>query len=434
MDRDGSSQEYKMHLPPTGLEHLRNELRYLRWHKFPSNSLPPYVRAEHLVELHLRKSKLEKLRTGVKDVGNLRRIDLSDSPYLTELLDLSMAKNLQCLRLAKCPSLTEVPSSLQYLDKLAEIYLEFSYNLRSFPMLYSQVLRKLTIWRCLDVTTCPTISQNMVRLELKRTLIKEVLQSVAGTLEYLYVNGCSKMTKFPQNLEDIVELNLRVTAIKEVPSSIQFLTRLRDLDMSGCAKLESFLEITVPIKSLGILDLSKTGIKELPLSIKDMVRLQYQYLHGTPIKELPLSIKDMVCLQHLTFHGTAIKALPELPSSLTLGFQRDFTNCFKLDQKPLVAAMHLKIQSGEEIPHGIIQMVLPGSEIQEWFGDKGIGSSLTIQLPSNCLQLKGIAFCLIFLLPPRTCLMKSMMLMIIYILITMLRVKTVSMMVMMKSS
>jgi hypothetical protein len=58
------------------------------------------------------------------------------------------------------------------------------------------------------------------------------------------------------------------------------------------------------------------------------------------------------------------------------------------------------LQSGEEIPHGGIQMVLPGSEIPEWFGDKGIGSSLTVQLPSNCLQLKGIAFCLVFLLPP----------------------------------
>ncbi|KAL3598091.1 hypothetical protein D5086_006009 [Populus alba] len=61
--------------------------------------------------------------------------------------------------------------------------------------------------------------------------------------------------------------------------------------------------------------------------------------------------------------------------------------------------MLLKIQSGEEIPLGKILLVLPGSEIPEWFGDKGIGSSLTIQLPSNCHQLKGIAFCLIFLLP-----------------------------------
>jgi hypothetical protein len=57
------------------------------------------------------------------------------------------------------------------------------------------------------------------------------------------------------------------------------------------------------------------------------------------------------------------------------------------------------LQSGEEITPGGIEMVLPGSEIPEWFGDKGVGSSLTIQLPSNCHQLKGIALCLVFLLP-----------------------------------
>jgi hypothetical protein len=58
------------------------------------------------------------------------------------------------------------------------------------------------------------------------------------------------------------------------------------------------------------------------------------------------------------------------------------------------------LQSGEEIPYDRIRIVLPGSEIPEWFADKGIGSSVTIQLPSNCHQLKGIAFCLVFLLPP----------------------------------
>ena len=95
------------------------------------------------------------------------------------------------------------------------------------------------------------------------------------------------------------------------------------------------------------------------------------------------------------------------------------------------------LQSGEETPHGTIIMVLPRSEIPEWFGDKGIGSSLTIQLPSNCHQPKGIAFYLVFLLPlpPMTCFINSLIvLMFMYILITMLRVKTVSMMVMMKAS
>jgi len=136
--------------------------------------------------------------------------------------------------------------------------------------------------------------------------------------------------------------------------------------MSGCSKLETLPEITVSMKSLQHLNLSETGIKEIPSSsFKHMISLITLKLDGTPIKELPLSIKDMVCLEYLTLHGTPIKALAELPPSLrnltthdcasletvisiinisSLWFRRDFTNCFKLDQKPLVAAMHLKIQ------------------------------------------------------------------------------------------
>ncbi|KAL3565234.1 hypothetical protein D5086_033280, partial [Populus alba] len=63
-----NSKEDKMLyvIPPTGLEYLPNELRYLQWIGFPSKSLPPSFRAEHLVELHLWGSKLVKLWTGVK--------------------------------------------------------------------------------------------------------------------------------------------------------------------------------------------------------------------------------------------------------------------------------------------------------------------------------------------------------------------------------
>jgi len=282
-----------------------------------------------------------------------------------ELPDLSKAKNLVCLYLVDCSSLTEVPSSLQSLDKLEELDLYFCYNLRSFPMLDSKVLRVLAISRCLDMTKCPTISQNMKSLYLEETSIKEVPRSITNKLESLGLYGCSKITKFPEISGDIKTLYLSGTAIKEVPSSIQFLTRLRVLDMSGCSKLESFPEILVPMKSLVDLNLSKTGIKEIPSSFKHMISLRSLGLDGTPIEELPLSIKDMVCLRYLALHGTPIKALPELPPSLrsltthdcasletmisTINIGRlwdglNFANCFKLDQKPLITAVHLKIQ------------------------------------------------------------------------------------------
>ncbi|KAL3565747.1 hypothetical protein D5086_033793, partial [Populus alba] len=308
----------EIHLPPTGLEYLPNELRYLQWDGFPSKSLPPSFRAEHLVELDLCESKLEKLWTGVQDVGNLRAIILSGSPNLTELPDLSKAKNLESLMLADCPSLIEVPSSLQCLYKLEEIDLSGCYKLGSFPMLESKVLRNLEISQCLNVTTCPTISQNMTHLKLEQTSIKEVPQSVTGNLFSLSLSGCQKITKFPEISGDITILNLKGTAIKEVPSSIQFLTRL---------------------KTLKYLDLGETGIEELPLSIKDMVSLEQLTLSRTPIKELP---ELPPSLKSLRAHDCRL--LKTATSTINIGLNLDFRNCIELDQKQLIEAMHLKIQ------------------------------------------------------------------------------------------
>ncbi|CAK7322775.1 unnamed protein product [Dovyalis caffra] len=112
--------------------------------------------------------------------------------------------------------------------------------------------------------------------------------------------------------------------------------------------------------------------------------------------------------------GTLIKELQELPPSLnslaangcesleiistsTLGDsgrQLSCANCFKLDQKALMADMQLKIQFGNI--RNSFQMVLPGSEIPEWFCDHSMGSSTTIQFPSNPLKLKAIALCFVF--------------------------------------
>jgi hypothetical protein len=65
-DKDEMIFPFKMHLPPSGLEYLSSKLRYLHWFRFPSKSFPPSFRADLLVELDPRGSKLVKLWTGVK--------------------------------------------------------------------------------------------------------------------------------------------------------------------------------------------------------------------------------------------------------------------------------------------------------------------------------------------------------------------------------
>lgn len=51
---------------PDGLGWLSGELRYLYWHAFSLESLPPNFCAEMLVELHMRHSRLKKLWDGVQ--------------------------------------------------------------------------------------------------------------------------------------------------------------------------------------------------------------------------------------------------------------------------------------------------------------------------------------------------------------------------------
>ncbi|KDP41073.1 hypothetical protein JCGZ_03179 [Jatropha curcas] len=59
------TSELKIYLPK-GLQFLPDELRFLRWDKYPSKSLPTSFCAEKLMELHMRESQLRELWNGVQ--------------------------------------------------------------------------------------------------------------------------------------------------------------------------------------------------------------------------------------------------------------------------------------------------------------------------------------------------------------------------------
>ncbi|CAK7323557.1 unnamed protein product [Dovyalis caffra] len=393
----------RIHLPSSGLKYLSDELRYLCWDGFPCKSLPQNFCAENLFELEFWRSKVEKLWKGEQDLVNLRRIQLRECECLTELPDLSKAKNLKVLNLVGCNSLIEVPPSLQCLEELEVLDVDGCCNVRSLPSRFdSKKLRAFTMTKCLGLSKCPEIiSRNMKKLKLSGTSVREVAGSITSTLEQLYLTGCSNISKFPEGLRDIIDLGLSRTAIEEVPSSIQFLTRLKILGLRGCSKLESFPDTTEPIKSLRRLDLAKTGIKQLPSSIKYLISLEYLNIEGTPIREPPEVPPSLMFLIARDCASLETISTVNLRSG---GIHWRFSNCFKLDQKALSADMHLKLQSAK-IKN--MTMILTGSEIPEWFSGQGVGSSVTIQFPSNCQQLKGFAFSIAFLFPSNCQQLKS---------------------------
>nr|XP_034908550.1 disease resistance protein RPV1-like [Populus alba] len=136
---------------------------------------------------------------------------------------------------------------------------------------------------------------------------------------------------------------------------------------------------------------------------------------------LPRFIEKLPLLKYLKLnYCKSILSLPELPLSLefleavgcesleTLSIGKEsnfwylnFANCFRLDQKPLLADTQLKIQvtSSSSSSSREVTIILPGSEIPGWFCDQSMGSSVAIKLPTNCHQHNGFAFGMVFVFP-----------------------------------
>ncbi|KAJ6858812.1 hypothetical protein NC652_041183 [Populus alba x Populus x berolinensis] len=328
----------KVHLPLSGLKHLSDELRYLHWHRFPAKSLPQNFCAENIVDLTLHSSRVEKLWTGVQDLLNLRWIDLSRSTHLLEIPDLSRAKNLKYIDLSFCESLLEVHSSIQHLEKLEILILSGCKNLGIVPKtIESKFLRILDLSHCKNVRKCPEISGYLEELMLQGTAIEELPQSISKVKEIriLDLSGCSNITKFPQISGNIKQLRLLWTVIEKY------------LKLNYCKSILS--------------------LPELPLSL--------EFLEAVGCESLEtLSIGKESNFWYL-----------------------NFANCFRLDQKPLLADTQLKIQSGKMRRE--VTIILPGSEIPGWFCDQSMGSSVAIKLPTNCHQHNGFAFGMVFVFP-----------------------------------
>ncbi|KAB1225988.1 TMV resistance protein N [Morella rubra] len=140
---------------------------------------------------------------------NMGIMEFSYCKFLKTIPDISSMPNLEKLNISYCESLVEVDDSVGCLDKL--VYLSFSgcSNLISLPRSFK--LR---------------------------------------SLKMLFLDGCLSIQNLPEiecKMEYMESIYLQDTAIKELPSSIGYLTQLRDLHLGGCKNLmqlpSSFLQL-----------------------------------------------------------------------------------------------------------------------------------------------------------------------------------------------
>ncbi|KAH9679671.1 ADP-ribosyl cyclase/cyclic ADP-ribose hydrolase [Citrus sinensis] len=234
----------------------------------------------------------------------LKRLNLSYSKQLFEIPDLSLALNLEQLNLEGCTSLFEIHSSIQHLNKLVILNLGLCTSLKSLPTgINLDSLKELYLGGCSNLKRFPEISCNIEDLDLKETAIEELPSSIG-------------------NLSRLVDLDLtNCSGLKSVSSRLCNLKSLRRLNLSGCLKLEKLPEEIGNLESLEYLNLAEKDFEKIPSSMKQLSKLSDLRLQNC--KRLQ-SLPELPCGSSIhARHCTSLKTLSNSSTLLTqwLSFQ-----------------------------------------------------------------------------------------------------------------
>ncbi|KAJ0816838.1 putative TIR domain, P-loop containing nucleoside triphosphate hydrolase [Helianthus annuus] len=280
-------------------EYFPNSLRYLHWYGYHQQCFPKTFEANNLVALEMPFSKIKQLWEGGKIMKRLKFLNLS---YAEELrsLDLGLTPNLERLNLRSCEKLAALDVHGGCLKTLVYLNLNSCKGLKSISFI--EQMESLEVLHLCDID------------------LKEFP-------EYIITGHFSN---------SLLELNLSYNEdIKEVPSSIGNLHKLVSLHIAWCSKLKSVPGSIYSLQHLRTLDLSYTGIGELPEELGQLECLENLYLSSTKVKHLPGSICMLKHLKTLYLWGCKyLEKLPEDVGQLESLEKLVVTDCYELREIP----------------------------------------------------------------------------------------------------
>ncbi|XP_039032325.1 disease resistance protein RPV1-like [Hibiscus syriacus] len=368
-----------------GLKYLSNELRLLDWEGCPLRSLPSGFQPDNLVALLLQYSRIEQLWKGTRPLYKLKVLNLKGSPNLIKTPDFTMAPDLEVLILEGCKKIVDVHPSIGDLKRLQNLNLRGCKSLRNLP--------------------------TKIGMESLQAFILSVLGFLPESL---------------QLAEFLEELDLRETAITKPPSFIFQLKNLKVLSFNGRkgSSKEEMLKLESGLSSLTQLKLRDCNLCEgdIPNDISCLSSLVMLDLSGNNFISLPDSLTRLSKLKGLALMNCrGLKSLPELPTSVEyvsiddcaslelianpskvynrMVFMFKGINCCRLAENINALTLlkkHLKVFANSRERFAVI---MPGSEIPEWFSHQRVDSSIKMPLPLNIRndsQWMGVAFCCIF--------------------------------------
>ncbi|XP_060217312.1 disease resistance protein Roq1-like isoform X2 [Lycium barbarum] len=385
---------------PRGLEYLPSELKSLYWSGYPLESLPKDFLGRKLVALEMPYGKVSRLWEGVKCCLNLEIIDLSHCQKLVETPDLKMIPHLKKLILRNCRSLREVHHSVEFLNELRLLDLESCQNLVHLPG---------CIWRLINSKVLDLSHFSMLK-NLPEVLgkmdclwILEKLKLVGcyqlailprniwrlKHLEIFDIRHCLKLKKLPEipeKMDRLLKLKLDRSGVRELPSSVKHLSGLKYLGLEGCRNLATLPTNIWTLKRLEILNLSECSrLEKLPEILETLDCLKHLMLNNSGIRELPSSIyhlRGLICLDLTLCENLAI--LPKGTWRLMSLKFLYLSQCSKLEKLPEI---------GDDIAYSSVLEILDLSSNENLVSlPRTIGrlTNLKILKVSGCLEIKTV--------------------------------------------
>ncbi|KAG4122811.1 hypothetical protein ERO13_D11G290132v2 [Gossypium hirsutum] len=385
---------------------LSNELRLLEWIRYPLKSLPSSFQLDNLVALLLPYSRIEQLWKGNIPLYKLKVFNLKGSENLIKTPDFTTAPNLEVLILKGCTRLIDVHPSIRVLTRLKLLNLKGCKSLRSLPTKIE--------WESLETLNLKKDCSNLVSLP----------SSIGGCkgLRALNLSGCYKVENLSENLKQLElleELDLSETARRR-PSFIFQLKNLKVLYFNGSKGASSKLRMNLP----SLLKLNQRAmIEPMPLMLHSLSGLS-SLRDGNNFISVPSSITRLSKIDTLRLDNCKeLKSLPELltnigtvlvsgcvsleaianPSKVCNSVNwADIRgiNCYRLaETMNVVTLLKKKLRLAPGNLRKKFTVIIPGSEIPEWFNHQSAGFSIKIPLPHNIWndsQWMGVAWCCTF--------------------------------------
>ncbi|KAK9930696.1 hypothetical protein M0R45_027725 [Rubus argutus] len=413
------------------VDYLPNQLRFLDWPGFPSQSFPSDFNPQKLVKFNIPNSRIKRLGQGFKNLQNLKSLSFESCKFLTEFPDLSgMFPNLKSLNLSRCTSLAELHPSVGFLDKLVDFDLSGCCNLKSLP----RIVNMKSLWRinfagCKRLENFPEIVGRMESLGFmyaSGTAIKELPSSIGYhlyNLRWLNLQECENLTNLPLSIYELQKLgNLCLAGCPklvpfsnkveytEVPTptsnskisrygkaisseresddehrqgNLAF-PRLDGLDVRGCNIWDCGFLMTLGCAStLRVMDLSANNFVTLPACISKFINLEelklidckrLQQVPKLPPNMKKLHVSGCVSLERIS----KLSNILNRQESQMLEWM-DSTNCWRLcdnlvheaEKKGLLVNDHHLFSLFLSSQKSAFEVVFPGShEIPKWFSSQ----------------------------------------------------------------